>query len=227
MFNFKIINFFSKFYLIVFVFVIIFGWGLVSFGATLPVSETTGCIKAEDVGNKCMTPSGRQGTCFFDSLGQTFSCIETAADCNNEGEYCQTSSGNKGVCKQQSEGGFVCEVTTSGVGETTVEGVGKLPVEEGVGKTPVKGSPWTLPNPLNTDSFEGLVRAIAEWLYWIMIPVSAIIFLYAGFMFMTSGGDEEKIKKAKKAIFWGLVGTGIIIINYGFIDLLKDILGTQ
>jgi len=83
---------------------------------------------------------------------------------------------------------------------------------------------YQIPNPLTATSFEDLVKSVAQWLYYIMIPLSAIMFLYAGAMFMTSGGDEEKIKKAKRAILWAVIGVAVILINYGFIDLIKSFL---
>lgn len=92
--------------------------------------------------------------------------------------------------------------------------------------TDTSSDEWSLPNPLNACSLEGLVESIAAWLYTIMIPISAIIFLYAGVMFMFSGGDEEKIKKAKRALFWAVVGVGIIIIGQGIVITIKSFLET-
>jgi hypothetical protein len=84
-----------------------------------------------------------------------------------------------------------------------------------------------LPNPINATSFEGLIQALAKWFVRIMIPIAAIIFLYAGFLFLTSGGDEEKIKRAKKAVTYAIVGLVIILIGAGFVTLIKSILEVQ
>ncbi len=81
-----------------------------------------------------------------------------------------------------------------------------------------------LPNPLNAKTFDDLVKGIAKWFYYIMVPVASIMVLYAGFLFMTSAGDEEKIKKAKRAITWAVVGVAIILIGAGFITLIKSLL---
>ncbi|MFH0852712.1 MAG: pilin [bacterium] len=84
-----------------------------------------------------------------------------------------------------------------------------------------------LQNPLTACSFEELVKDIATWFYYIMIPISAIMVLYAGALFMTSAGNEERIAKAKRALLWAIVGVAIILINYGFIDLIKSFLETN
>jgi len=83
---------------------------------------------------------------------------------------------------------------------------------------------FEIPNPLDATSFEALVKGIAKWFYRIMVPVAAIMVLYSGFLFLTSGGDEEKIKRAKKAITYTIVGVAIILIGAGFINLIKSLL---
>ncbi|GAI52217.1 unnamed protein product [marine sediment metagenome] len=44
------------------------------------------------------------------------------------------------------------------------------------------------------------------------IPISAILIVYAGFLYITSVGDAEKIKTAQKALTWALVGFAIVLI---------------
>ncbi|OIO47716.1 MAG: hypothetical protein AUJ32_02165 [Parcubacteria group bacterium CG1_02_40_82] len=81
-----------------------------------------------------------------------------------------------------------------------------------------------LPNPLTATTFEDLVSSIATWFELIMVPLATIMILYAAFLFMTSGGDEEKIKRAKRAITWAVVGVAIVLIGAGFITLIKSFL---
>ncbi|MBI2633182.1 MAG: hypothetical protein HYW78_02205 [Parcubacteria group bacterium] len=44
--------------------------------------------------------------------------------------------------------------------------------------------------------------------------IAVLIILGAGFMWMTSGGNEEKVKKAKKLMIAGVVGLIIVILSY-------------
>lgn len=81
-----------------------------------------------------------------------------------------------------------------------------------------------IPNPLDAETFEDLVRGVARWFYRVMIPVASIVILYAAFLFLTSGGDEEKVKKAKRAITYAVVGVAIILIGAGFITLIRSLL---
>ncbi|MEK7580570.1 MAG: hypothetical protein AAB465_03115 [Patescibacteria group bacterium] len=44
--------------------------------------------------------------------------------------------------------------------------------------------------------------------------IAVVIIIIGGFMWMTSGGDEPKIKKAKDLILNGVIGLLIIVISY-------------
>lgn len=90
---------------------------------------------------------------------------------------------------------------------------------------PGETSGYKLPNPFDAESFEEVVQKLAAWFYVILTPVAIIMVLYSAFLFMTSAGDEEKIKRAKRTLLWVLVGVLIIIIGAGFITLIKDFLG--
>lgn len=43
--------------------------------------------------------------------------------------------------------------------------------------------------------------------------VFVIIILYAGFQWMTAGGNEEKVSKAKKLLTNGVIGVGIVLLS--------------
>lgn len=44
--------------------------------------------------------------------------------------------------------------------------------------------------------------------------VSVIIILYAGFTWMTAGGNDEKVGSAKKILFAAVMGLIIILVSY-------------
>ena len=82
-----------------------------------------------------------------------------------------------------------------------------------------------LTNPLKAKSFEGLFRDI---LSNVIIPVTALIgvvfIIYAGFKFVTSQGNPEKLKEAKKRLLYVLIGVAIIITAEVILDLLLNTL---
>ncbi len=50
--------------------------------------------------------------------------------------------------------------------------------------------------------------------------VALVIILFAGFTWMTAGGNEEKIAEAKKWIFAGVIGLAIILAAYSITNFV-------
>lgn len=81
-----------------------------------------------------------------------------------------------------------------------------------------------IPRVLTSTTFEDLVKAIAAFLKLVMAPIAVIMILYSAFLFMTSGGSEERVTKAKKTLMWTVVGIAIILIGAGFVSIVKSFL---
>jgi hypothetical protein len=71
-----------------------------------------------------------------------------------------------------------------------------------------------IPNPLKNDQ-----RDLPSLLTWVIreaiVPIGAIIaalmIMYAGFLYVTSRGNETKIKAAHQALLYAAIGTGILL----------------
>ena len=79
-------------------------------------------------------------------------------------------------------------------------------------------------NPIGATNFTQIIDAITNFAVLIIIPISVLVILYAGALFMFSGGDVEKVKKAKHALLWALVGIAIVLTGKGFIYIIQDVL---
>lgn len=70
-----------------------------------------------------------------------------------------------------------------------------------------------------------LSRAIAE-IIKVVLGFLGVIFivliLYAGFMWMTSAGNEEKINTAKKTMVAAIIGTAIVLAAYAITYFVID-----
>jgi hypothetical protein len=69
-----------------------------------------------------------------------------------------------------------------------------------------------------------ILDAIIGYAVSVVTPISVLVILYAALLFMTSAGDVEKVKKAKKALLWALVGLAIVLTGRGFIFIIQDVL---
>jgi len=61
-----------------------------------------------------------------------------------------------------------------------------------------------------TDTIASLIRVGLGFLG----IVAVVIILIGGFKWVTAGGEEEKVKKAKKYIFQGIIGLVIVLAAY-------------
>lgn len=76
----------------------------------------------------------------------------------------------------------------------------------------------------NITAVINLIDTIAGWFQIIVLAIAVIIIIWAGLVWMTAGGDEEKITTARRMILYGLVGVGIVIVAYGMVALVKSLL---
>ena len=80
-------------------------------------------------------------------------------------------------------------------------------------------------NPMTTDSFEGIIGGIIDFIFKIALFLVPLMVIWGGVLFVTAGGNPENIKNAQKIIFWSLIGFVVILLARGFSDLLEEILG--
>lgn len=75
----------------------------------------------------------------------------------------------------------------------------------------VAGAETTLENPLRADTLQDFLGDLVEGIVFLSIPVIVFFIIYAGFMFVTSGGDTKKIETAKKTALYTIIGAAIIL----------------
>ena len=92
--------------------------------------------------------------------------------------------------------------------EPTLSCVDSLCVKDTYGAQAVKGG---LDNSLGKSDLIVTATAIINTLLGILGLVAVVIILVGGFKWMTAGGNEDKVGEARKMIFAGIIGLGIIL----------------
>lgn len=69
--------------------------------------------------------------------------------------------------------------------------------------------------------FDKIFNAI--WPFFLGFAV--LMFIIAGFMFVTSSGDATKAKKARDAVLWGVAGLVVAILSFSIPTVVSQILG--
>lgn len=83
---------------------------------------------------------------------------------------------------------------------------------------------FNIENPIQAESLVDLAKAIGRFLFQIAIPIAVILIIWVGIMFLKSGGNPDKIKQAKQALLYIIIGLAVILIGQGFFTLIKSIL---
>ena len=71
-----------------------------------------------------------------------------------------------------------------------------------------------------------LIANIANFMGSLILAISVIVILYAGFRFLTAGEEEEAITGARKMITWGIVGIIVALVAYSIPILVTSITGS-
>jgi len=111
--------------------------------------------------------------------------------------------------------------TTTAPGPTTTTAPGPTTT------TAPSGPVWpvTFSNPINATTFEELIVSIINWLLAIIGSIVLLFIIIGGIMYMTAAGNEEQIKRAKRILFYTILGFAVVLISYSLIQEIKKILG--
>lgn len=77
------------------------------------------------------------------------------------------------------------------------------------------------------DSIQSLSIAIASVMWVVFVGIAVVCFVLAGVFFLTALGDPEKIKRAKSALVWGVVGIIVAILAFSIIKITCGALGAS
>ena len=91
----------------------------------------------------------------------------------------------------------------------------------------------TVGEAIGTDATTNTLPELIGNIIAVLLSVLGIIFVvlivYAGFLYLTAGGEDDKVKKAKKLLTQSVIGLVIIVAAYAIaafvIDALTDVAG--
>jgi hypothetical protein len=84
---------------------------------------------------------------------------------------------------------------------------------------------FELVNPFKFETIEELIGAITGFIFQLALVIAPVMFVIAGFFFMTSGGEPEKVRKAKSLFFYTLIGLIIVLTASGLYSVIISVLG--
>lgn len=82
-----------------------------------------------------------------------------------------------------------------------------------------RGSGQAIANPLKFCSLEGLLDAILDAAIQLGTVILTLALIYTGFLFVAARGNEEAIKKARRALLYTIIG-GLILLGAKAIEVV-------
>jgi len=64
-----------------------------------------------------------------------------------------------------------------------------------------------------------------NWVFGIVIFIAAIMLIWAGFTYVTSAGNAEKMKTALNSVIYALIGVAIAVLAKGLIFMICGFVG--
>lgn len=66
-------------------------------------------------------------------------------------------------------------------------------------------------NPLKAQSVQELAEALLTLVYQVGLPLIVIMFIYAGFLYVTAQGDAGKVTRAHNAFLYTVIGAMVVL----------------
>jgi len=89
---------------------------------------------------------------------------------------------------------------------------------------PLSTAAITFGPPLGYPTFEELINSIINFIFWVAMAIAPIMIIIAAFYFLTSAGDPEKVRTAKRIILFTFIGLIIVLSGRGIVALVEQIL---
>ncbi|MCI0532969.1 pilin [bacterium] len=101
---------------------------------------------------------------------------------------------------------------------------------------PPTTAPGDPAEPTAFDGFENPLKDIGSWpefieaalriVVLIGIPLGTVFIIWAGLTFVTAAGSEEKIKQARGAFTWAVIGMALVLGAWGLSLVIENTIQT-
>lgn len=82
----------------------------------------------------------------------------------------------------------------------------------------------TLTNPLTSDDPAVIIGNIIKGILGLTGVIALAAFVAGGVIWMTSGGNPERVKKGKDILVWAVIGLFIVFSSYSILRYVFDVL---
>ena len=77
---------------------------------------------------------------------------------------------------------------------------------------------------VDLNGIQTILCNVLNWLFTFSLIAGVIFIIFGAFTYMTSGGSEEKVTSANKAMMYAVIGIAIAIVAKGVPFIIGDLL---
>ena len=77
-------------------------------------------------------------------------------------------------------------------------------------------------NPISVNNINDFIKTILVGIIKIGIPIVALAIIYSGFLFVAARGNSEKLKTAKSALMYSLIGAALLLGSWAIAQLISN-----
>lgn len=82
------------------------------------------------------------------------------------------------------------------------------------------GATVELPNPLPADDLPTILGIVLRTAFGLLGSLALAMFVYGGFLWLTSGGSADRIEKGKNTMVWAVLGIAVAFTAYAIVDFV-------
>ena len=77
---------------------------------------------------------------------------------------------------------------------------------------------------LTATSLEDKIITLVNYVISIIAIVAVVMIIYAGYLYVSSGGDEKKLGQAKSLILYAVIGLVVVIVSYSIVGFVNSLI---
>ena len=81
------------------------------------------------------------------------------------------------------------------------------------------------PVPVTSQNIGKLIDNVLNFVFGLFIAIAVLFIIYAAYLYLTSGGDEEKTKESKKWIWATIIALVIAFLARTVVAVVRGVLG--
>ncbi len=87
------------------------------------------------------------------------------------------------------------------------------------------GLPSVEYGPSGAETLPEAIASVLTIILGVLGAICVLLVVIAGIMYMTSGGDEARVEKAKNYLIYAIVGLIVAVLGYVIVNTVMSVLG--